>query len=501
MTEQAVEQQPGAVRVAVVGAGVSGLAAAVRLVDRLKDRGRAAEVTLFEPGPPGGACRTLLEEHGGERIVRELGPDSFLSRPPHLTAFCERIGLGEELIGTNQSPRGALVWTKRGPERAPEGFTLLAPSRWGPTLRSRTLTFWQKARLLTEPLRPRGPAARGAGDKSAGDESVAAFVRRRLGRGVLERLAQPLAAGIYAGDPERLSLAACLPQFAEDERARGRVTGRKPNAGAKADGGARYSLFITPRQGVGAVATAAMRTLADAGVAVRPEAVTVVRRDGAGWRVRTTAEERFDAVVLALPARVAAGLLTDDQPDLAADLGAIEYSSSLIVNTLHREEEVGRPLDAFGLVVPEALRSDATAPGEGDGLSAFAVSFASRKFPGRAPAGWVQLRTFLGGVNRDRSAAAEPERILEATRRELARLLNVRWTDAASNSARISRWDRAMPQYNLGHLDRVAAVEGRLADLPGLELAGNSLHGVGLPAAAGSGVDAADRVLAALAAR
>ncbi|QDT17270.1 Protoporphyrinogen oxidase [Alienimonas californiensis] len=482
----------------MVGTGVSGLAAAVRLIDRLRQEGRSADVTLFDPGPPGGACRTLIEEHGGERIVRELGPDSFLSRPPHLTNLCERIGLAGELIGTNPSPRGALVWTERGPERVPDGFTLLAPSRWGPTLRSRTLSPWQKARLLTEPLRRRGPAALGTGE-----ESIAAFVRRRMGRGVLERLAQPLAAGIYAGDAERLSLAACLPQFAADERARGRVTGRKPDGGAKADGGARYSLFVTPKWGVGAIAAAAARTLQEYSVAIRSEVVTAVQRDGAGWELSAARKERFDAVILAVPARVAAELLRDVQPDLAGGLRGIESSSSLLVNTLHREEDVGDPLNAFGLVVPEPLRSDRgrgpDGQRDGEGLSAFAVSFASRKFPGRAPAGWVQLRTFLGGVNRDQAMSAEAGRILDATRRELARLLRVKWTDATTETARISRWDRAMPQYNLGHLERVAAVEAKLSGLPGLELAGNSLHGVGLPAAAHSGTQAAERTLAALA--
>ena len=482
-------------RIAVVGAGVSGLAAALRLVDRASENGRRLSVTVFDPAPPGGACRTLTEEHAGETVVREMGPDSFLSRPPHLVALCERLGLGGELIGTNPSPRGALVWTERGTERVPEGFTLLAPSRWGPTLRSPTLSPVDKLRLMTEPLRRRGPAARGE------DESVASFVRRRLGRGVLDRLAQPLAAGIYAGDAERLSLVACLPQFAADERARGRITGKKPGGGATADGGARYSLFVTPRDGLGTIATAAVHVLTEAGVTLRAEPVSAIRRDGGRWRVYAgDADSRFDAVVLAVPARVAAELVRDQAVGLSGELAAVEYSSSLIVNTLHRVEDVRHPLDAFGLVIPDRLRSDRGQDG-GAGLSAFAVSFASRKFPGRAPAGWVQIRTFLGGVNRAGCVSRDRDEVLDAARLELARLLAVTWREEVAANARLARWDQAMPQYNLGHLDRVARITGLLDDQPGLELAGNSLHGVGLPAAVGSGTAAADRILAALSSR
>ncbi|NNJ26759.1 protoporphyrinogen oxidase [Alienimonas chondri] len=478
-------------RVAVVGAGVSGLAAAMRLVDLGKEWQRPVAITLFDPQPPGGACRTLIEEHAGESIVREMGPDSFLSRPPHLTRFCERIGLTDDLIGTNPSPRGALVWTGDRTERVPEGFTLLAPSRWGPTLRSPTLTARHKLRLLTEPWRSRGPSG------SEEDESIAAFVRRRLGQGVLERLAQPLAAGIYAGDAEKLSLAACLPQFAADERTRGRITGKKPGGGAKADGGARYSLFVTPRSGVGSIASAATTALSAAGVDLRRESVASVRQLQPGWQVSAKSDEQFDAVVVAAPARVAAELLRGEFSRLSSVLEEIEYSSSLIVNTLHREADVRHPLDAFGLVIPERLRPDHGRLG-GAGLSAFAVSFASRKFPGRAPAGWVQLRTFLGGVNRSGCVTADRKDVLAATREELTRLLGVSWSDETADSARITRWDRAMPQYNLGHLDRVAAIRDLMSDVPGLALAGNSLHGVGLPAATKGGTDAAERVFTAL---
>ena len=461
-----------AVRVAVVGAGVSGLAAAARVRDL---SGGRADVTVLEFGEIGGGCRTLIEEHDGERVVRELGPDSFLSKPPHMVRFCERVGVAEDLIPTNPSPRGALVWRNGRTHRVPAGFTLLSPREWGPTVRSPVLSPLHKARLLTEPLRRRG---------TTNDESIGTFVRRRLGRGVLDRLAQPLAAGIYAGDVDRLSLHACLPQFAAEEAARGRVTGKKPAGETRGEGGARYSLFVTHRDGVGAIPAAG-----SGGLRIERAAVEAVRGTGDGWEISIDRAVRpFDAVILAAPARVAASLLVGA---VGRELAGIEHVSSVVVNTLHREDDMRHPLDAFGLVIPEVERAAAEARGRGG--EAFAVSFASRKFPGRAPAGWVQLRTFLGGHLRGHLADWEDDRLVKAAGAELARKLGVTWSDAAAATARVGRWKHAMPQYHVGHLARVARVEALVAGLPGLELAGNGLHGVGLPAAAKSGTDAAER--------
>ena len=481
---------------AVVGAGVSGLAAAVRLLDLAAAAGRRLDVRVFEAGEPGGGCRTLVEEHAGQRVVRELGPDSFLSKPPHLVRFCERVGLGGDLIGTNDQPRGALVWHAGRTERVPAGFRLLAPAEWGPTLRSRTLNPLQKARLLTEPLRTRGGGE---------DESIGAFVRRRLGRGVLDRLAQPLAAGIYAGDVDRLSLRACLPQFAADEAARGRVTGAKPAAGERpGDGGARYALFVTPADGVAAIPAAAVRVLDEADVSIRTgAAVRSLARGEAGWSLTFAdgSAETADAVILAAAGAGVSGAVRGASAELADELDAIEFASSAVVNTLHDPADVAHPLDAFGLVVPETDRAAARARGDGfrgTGGEAFAVSFAHRKFPGRGAPRWVQLRTFLGGFGMPEVASRPDADLLDAARRELARLLGVRWTDRAGETARVGRWVDAMPQYHVGHLARVARIERLLADLPGLELAGNALHGVGLPAATKSGADAADRAFAGL---
>ena len=200
-----------------------------------------------------------------------------------------------------------------------------------------------------------------------------------------------------------------------------------------------------------------------------------MRGAGDGWTLAVGGESRpFDAVVLAVPPTVAAGLLGGAAGD---ELAAIETASSVVINTLHRETDVRHPLDAFGLVIPETER--AAAEKRGGGGAAFAVSFASRKFPGRAPAGWVQLRTFLGGFRRGHMADRPDDELIELARGELARLLGVTWTDAATATARVGRWRAAMPQYHVGHLARVARIERLVAGLPGLELAGNGLHGVG----------------------
>ena len=455
----------GSLSVAVVGAGLSGLAAAVRLLDA-DPRPR---VVMFDAADRvGGAVRT---EHAGGFLI-EHAADAFLTRPPTLVRFCERLGLADDLIPTNESPRGALVWSGGRTERVPAGFTLIAPDRVGGTLRSRTLPLRSKLRLLAEPLVPRGRVE---------DESIGSFVRRRLGRGVLDHLAQPLAAGIYAGDVDRLSLHAALPQFAARERTRGRVTRHGENA-KRDDAGARYGLFAAPRGGMRTIADAAAAVVRDGGELRLSTPVLSLARVGDGWEVRMDAgAERFDAVILAVPAAVAATLLDGVDGEFAGDLAGVEAASSVVVATGYRLDQVAHPLDAFGLVIPERERVDA-----------FAVSFSSRKFPGRAPDGCVLLRTFLGGHADPAAVRADDGELLGRARTELARLLGARGEPLVS---RVVRWPGAMPQYHVGHLARVGRIDAALARHPGLFLAGNSLHGVGLPAAVAAGERAADGVL------
>lgn len=451
-------------RVAVVGGGLAGLAAALRLTDLGREVGKPVLVTLFEAsGRLGGAIETVREAG----YLVERGADSFLTAKPAAVRLCERLGLADQLLPTDPRYRGALVLRDGRPVRVPDGFNLMTPTKLWPVVTTPILSPMGKARLLAEAVVPRRTAD--------GDESLGSFVRRRLGREAFERLVQPLVSGIYTADPEKLSLAATLPRFPEMERKHGsliRATFRNRRALSEGEAnasGARYGLFAGLREGMGQLFDA-LRTRVRAAAEVRTGVrVERVRRDADGWLVETAdhQREKFDGAVVALPAYAAGAVLNDMDNELARSLLKIAYASSAVVVTGHRLEDVQHPLDAFGLVIPTIENRDV-----------LAVSFASRKFPGRAPAGCILLRTFTGGATRPDMAERTDEELVAVVRRELSSLLGV---SGMPELTVVSRYERAMPQYHVGHLDLVRRIETAAARHPGLELTGSAYRGVGIP--------------------
>jgi oxygen-dependent protoporphyrinogen oxidase len=414
-----------------------------------------------------------------------MGADSFITNKPWALDLCRRLGLEERLIPTDERFRRSLVLRKGQPVPVPEGFTLMAPARLWPIIATPIFSPWGKLRMGLEAVLPLRRS-------EAADESLASFVRRRFGREALERLAQPLVGGIYTSDPEKLSLRATLPRFLEMEREHGSViralrcdARRQPHSDRKTSG-ARYGLFTTPAGGIS--------ELLDA-LAQRVTAVATIRTSTSVRSISPLSEgeeqrwqlsfqdgtvDDFDAVILAVPARQAADLVASSDGALAAELRAIEYASSAIVVTGHKLSDVNHPLDASGLVIPAIERR-----------RVIAVSFASRKFPGRAPEGRVLLRTFVGGAMQPEMLERSDDALIELVRDELRDILNVR---GAEEFAVVARYDRAMPQYHVGHLERVARIE-RLAEAhPGLALAGNAYRGVSIPDCIHSGELAAERI-------
>jgi oxygen-dependent protoporphyrinogen oxidase len=357
-----------------------------------------------------------------------------------------------------------------------------------------------KLRMGLECLLPARPPA--------GDESVGSFVRRRLGREALERLVQPLVGGIYTSDPESLSLLATLPRFREMERRHGslvraaRRSGRsaaadsaEPDAngpaGAVAESGARYNLFTAPRGGMSVLVDAlSKRIAAEAEIRVETPVISL-GADAESGRLflsigRGGPPERleFDAVVLAVPAFRAAELLAEHDSLLAASLSEIDYASSAVVVSGHALDDVPHRLEASGLVIPAIERR-----------RILAVSFASRKFAGRAPAGKVLLRTFLGGAMQPDVLACDDRELVRIAQQELESILGVR---GEPEFTLVARHERAMPQYHVGHLDRVQRIARLMESHPRLALAGNAYHGVGIPDCIHSGELAAERVAEAL---
>jgi oxygen-dependent protoporphyrinogen oxidase len=462
-------------RLVVVGGGIAGLAAGHRAVELARERGCALDLALVEAADRvGGTIRT--ERRDG--FVVECGPDSFLSEKPWALALCRRLNAEHRLIGTDDRFRRTfVVWGGRL-HPLPEGFQLLAPTRVRSFLASRLFSWPGKLRMGLDLLLPRG---------LHGDESLGSFVRRRLGREALERVAQPLVAGIYTADPDDLSLAATMPRFLEIERReRSLLVGlwraaRRAPAHAAATSGARWSLFVTFADGMEELIGALAARLPTGAIRLK-EQVTEVAREGNAWRVsaRGGGSWAADAVILACEAHQSARVLRYLDPSLALLLEGIPHASSATVTLAYRRSAIGHPLDGFGFVVPAA-----------EGRPIIACTFSSVKYPGRAPEGHALLRVFVGGALNEALVDQDDDWLVSTARRQLAELLGAAgeplWT-------RVARYPKAMPQYHLGHLACVDAIEAALARHPGLALAGGAYRGVGIADCVRSGEAAASRL-------
>ncbi|GMV96766.1 MAG: protoporphyrinogen oxidase [Phycisphaerae bacterium] len=487
-----------------MGAGITGLAAAHRVVELATTRRLPIDVVLFEARDRlGGTIHTTRRDG----FLIEGGPDSFITQKPWGLSLVKRLGLEGRLIQTNPACRRTFVVRDGRMHAVPEGFLLLAPTRIWPFVTSRLFSWPAKLRMALDLVIP----ARDHG--SEGDESLSSFVIRRFGREALERVAQPLVSGIYTADPTDLSLRATMPRFLEMEARYGSIiramraerraapgtaakAGRKDRrdagpashpdpTGGRGDSGARYSLFVSFAEGMSTLIDALAARLPDGSIR-RATPVRGLQRIGDRWRVALAdgAYESADGVILACPAYVSAELLAGLDAELAAELAGIRYASSATMSLAFRRDQVPHALDGFGFVVPAV-----------EERALIAATFSSVKFAGRAPDGWVLVRAFLGGAMHAHVFELADADLREAVVRDLRALLGVQ---GPPRFAELHRWPRSMPQYPVGHLQRVKRIEGRLAGLPGLAVAGNAFGGVGIPDCVHSAETAAERVVAGL---
>lgn len=461
--------------IAVVGGGIAGLAAAHRLVELSRERQRPIRLTLLEAGPRlGGSIHT-------ERVdgfVIDAGPDSFISEKPWALQLCDRIGFTNRLVRTRDEHRRTYVVHNGELHALPDGFLLLAPTQFWPLLTSRLFTWPGKLRMGLDLVLPRGP--------QRSDESLGAFVTRRLGREALERVAQPLVGGIYTADPDDLSLAATMPRFLEMERKFRSIIWamwsqqRRVPAAARATSGARWSLFVSVDDGMQSLVEALAQRLPE-GVVQLGAVVRSVHRDQV-WKIvtRDSRVVEADAVVLATPADQSARFLGDLDARLAEELRSIPYASSATVSLAYRNDQLTQPLDGFGFVVPLV-----------EARSIVACTYSSVKYPGRAPDGHVLVRAFVGGAMQQNLFEQDDVAMADNVRRELKELLGIA---SAPLLTRIHRHPQAMPQYRVGHVERMARIDALVAGHPGLALAGNAYRGVGIPDCIHSGELAAEMI-------
>ena len=469
-------------RIIVIGGGIAGLAAAHRIVELNDEKSLGIDVLLLEASLRlGGAIAT---ERVSDFLV-EAGPDSFITEKPWALRLCERIGLTSRLVSTQAAYQKIYIVHRGRLEPLPEGFFLLAPTRLWPFIQTPLFSWGGKLRMAAELFLPRSEANN--------DESLGAFVRRRFGSEALERIAQPLVGGIYASDPDKLSLAATMPRFRDMERQRRSVIWamwseqRRRARSHEAGSGARWSLFVTLAEGMQEFVDAIAGRL-PAGSVQRDTPVTAVNYEPSkrSWRVATGDRDvlHADGVILATPAFHAAEILSPVASDAAGELRQISYASTATVSLAYRREDFQRRPDSFGFVVPAI-----------EHRKIMACTFSSLKYPDRAPEGHILLRAFVGGALQPQLFDDDDPIMEKNVRDELASLLGV---TAPPLFSRIWRHPNSMPQYHVGHEARIRRVESSLSKISTLALAGSAYHGVGISDCVRTGEEAAGKVVGQL---
>jgi oxygen-dependent protoporphyrinogen oxidase len=436
-------------RVVIVGAGMTGLACAWALREK-------CEVVVVEASDRvGGNVRTIREDG----FVMDAGPDAWLASKPEASALAREVGLSGEAMGTRPENRRVYVAWGGKLHAMPEGVVLGVPTRIAPMLTTRLFSLPGKLRMGLEPLVPRR--------RGQGEETVAGFIGRRLGREAVTRLARPLLGGIFAGDVDRISVDAAFPQLVEHEAKYGSLivamrSMRKRNSAAGA------SAFLSLRSGMSTFPETLARKLGNVRLGARVEKITRAAR---GFEVVVSERDvtPCDAVVLTVPPHVCAALASGLDGEASEIVSTIRCGSSAAVFLAYRQKDVAHPLDASGFVV-------ARPPDSKESLAA--ATFVTSKWEDRAPEGYVLLRAFLGGAGREAVLARDDAELALLARTELARFIGRLGEPVL---ARVFRHDRASPQPDLGHLERMRALGERLARVPGMYVIGNGYGGTGIP--------------------
>jgi oxygen-dependent protoporphyrinogen oxidase len=489
-----------AMRTAIIGGGIAGMAAAFEL-EQARKAGAKIEYTLFEARQRLGGC---LASEIVDGAVLERGPDSFLTEKPAGAELCRELGLGAELTPSNDAGRKTYIVVRNRLIPLPDGLMFLVPTKLIPTALTRLFSLPTKVRMGLELLLPPSPSSQ--------DESVAALVERHFGREAVERLADPLLSGIFGGDASQLSARAVLPRLVEMESEYGSLTRgmlaahrmmrarASERLAAQASGVEKLAQGWSGKVPAGprAAFTAlhgGMQQLIDALTARLDPAsvrlttpVSSIEKSAGGWSVGAgDAIEQYDSVIMALPAWAAGALLGRVDAPLGEELSAIPYSSSITVNLIYDESQLGRLPDGFGFLVPVV-----------EGRTMLACTFVHRKFLGRTPFGKAVFRAFLGGTKNEDLLAKPDAELLATVRREMNEILGERVfpRQADPEHAQVSRWRRAMAQYSVGHQERKQRIAQRVATLPGLRLAGNAYDGIGIPDCIRLGRQAAKELIA-----
>jgi protoporphyrinogen/coproporphyrinogen III oxidase len=470
--------------VVIVGGGISGLATAFSLQEKATQAGLPLRCTILEADPSWGG--KIVTHRVGE-LVTEAGPDSFLSQKQAGLDLCLKLGLADQLINTNETAKRASVLYRGRLHDLPEGLLSFVPRQLGPFLQSRLLSWSGLARMGLEFAVPPG--------SPRDDESLAGFLRRRFGAQAFERVLEPLMAGIYAGDAEQMSLRATFPRFFELEQQHGSIIRgmmeAKKSASSAASIQPRRTMFVSLKNGLSELVTALTQRLTQQGVELRVgarvDALRVRSHELGRWMYDLILQDGSalpaESVVLATPAYISADLLRPLTPIAGGVLDLIPYASTATI-AMAFPRTLTNAVEGFGFIVPRTEQRHL-----------IAATWTSLKWPHRAPSDQLLVRCYLGGVGREDILQREDQALVATVREELAGICGIR---AEPSYIEVNRWWKAMPQYTIGHLDRLAQLDAAVSRYPGLVLTGAAYRGVGIPDCIRDGAVAADRVIQAL---
>ena len=470
------------VDVAIVGGGIAGMACAFHLQEKAAAAGKPVSYALLERSERwGGKLRTeTIDGYGDAPFVVEAGPDSFITQKPWGLQLARQLGLESEFLPTNDHKRKTFVLHSGRPVAMPDGMLLIVPTKFTPFALTPLISLLGKLRMGMDLFIP--------AKQSDDDETLASFIERRLGREALDKIAEPLLSGIYNAEAEKQSILATFPRFREMEKQhgslmRGMLASRQARTSAPSPNGSNgskpLSMFMSLAGGMeDLVGVLRDRLTGDCRLDTGVESI---RAAGTGYRLVLSggAELEAGAVVLALPTFVAAPLLAELAPDAAEGLRQIRYVSTGTISLAYKRDEIAHPLDGFGVVIPRSEKR-----------SINAITWTSTKFDQRAPSGYALLRVFFGGSRSPQMMQRSDEEIEQIARHELQAIMDI---DATPVFHRVYRMHNATPQYDVGHLERVAAIEAALP--PALHVTGSPYRGIGIPDCIHQGQQTAEKIL------
>ena len=470
-------------KIIIIGGGIAGLAAAVHLKAGAKVHDKQIDVLLLEKSTRIGG--KILTEKAGDYLV-EGGPDSFLPEKVQTVNLARHLGLEPEMLPSNDQFKGTFIFSRGKLRSLPEGVMLMVPTMFAPMVRSTLISWPGKLRMGMELFIPKR--------KLQGDESLASFVTRRLGRECLEKIAEPLVAGIHTSNPDNMSVMATFPRFLQMEQKSGSLirgmlaamknrphamlSGPPPRPGAP-----KMTYFMSFRNGMQTLSQACAEFLGTGSIRLGAS-VRAVEPRGKGYAVLLDGGETLEAdhVMVGTASYDAAEMIRSFAPEAAAHMTRIDWSSSANVSVAFRRGDLAAPLKGFGFIIPKV-----------EGRRINAATYSSIKWSHRAPDDRIMVRAFLGGGNReDLVYGLDDEAMVNTVLEELDAIVGIK---AEPQLAKVYRWHRAMPKYTVGHMDRMAVLDRELDAHPGLHLIGCSYKGIGIGGCVQESMIAAEKIL------